>query len=137
MQVYNHTRKLFTNGEVAISNLKVMLTSGYTFSASETNMTTISASQVSGNGWPVGGPVIANAAVTVNDTNGSRLVGDNISVTANGGDIGPADGLVVYDDTNGTPLFHFSFASAQTAGEGTPFNINWSASGIYTVSAPA
>ena len=138
MQLYNHTRKLFTNGEVNIASLKVMLVgSGYTFDAAETAMTAASAKEVSGNGWVAGGPTIANAAVTVTATNESMLDGDDISVTASGGDIGPADGMVVYDSTAGTPLFYFQFASAQTAGDGTPFNINWAATGIYEVGAPA
>jgi len=131
MALYNHTAKLFANGEVDIAALKVMLVgSGYTFSAAETAMTTATAQEVDGNGWATGGPTIASAAVTTVTTNDARLDGNNISVTASGGDIGPADGMIVYDSTNGYPLKYYQFASAQTAGDGTPFNITWPTEGI-------
>lgn len=136
MQLYNHTRKLFQNGDVNIGSLKVMLTNGYTFAAAETDMTNATADQVSGNGWAVGGPALAGAAVTVTSTNESTLDANDVSVTATGGSIGPATGIVIYDSVESTPLFHFSYAS-QTAADGTPFNINWDALGIYAVQADA
>ena len=132
MDFYNHTKKLFANGEVAISNMKVVLVNGYTFTASETALTAVNAAAVSGNGWTAGGEAIANAAVTVTTTDDATLDGDDISVTATGGDIGPADALVIVDSTSSKPLFHYAFASAQTAGDGTPFNVTWNANGIAT-----
>lgn len=138
MNMYNHTRKLFANGEVNIANLKVMLVgAGYTFAATEVAMTAATAQQVSGNGWAAGGPVIANAAVTTVDTTNAKLDGDDVSVTASGGTIGPAEGLVVYDATNSTPLFYYDFPATQSAGDGTPFNVNWAAGGIATWTAAA
>jgi hypothetical protein len=131
MDFYNHTRKLFANGEVTVSNLKVMLVNAYTFSAAQTNLTNVTAAQVSGNGWPVGGPVVASAAITVEGAN-AKLDGSDISITASGGEIGAATALVVVDATSSKPLFHFTFPSSQTAGEGTPFNINWNVAGIAT-----
>ena len=137
MNIYNHTRKLFNNSEVSVGTLKAMLTSGYVFAATETAMTAATAAEVSGFGWTAGGEAIASAAVTIDATNGMKLDGSDISVTATGGDIGPADGLVVYDATGGEPLFHFAFPAAQTAGDGTPFLVTWNASGIYTSGDPA
>lgn len=138
MDFYNHSLKLFANKEVELSALKVMLYStSYTFDAAETVMSTVSAQQVSGNGWPAGGPTITGAAVTVDATNGAKLDGTDITVTAAGGAIGPAKGLVVYDATGADaaawkPLFHFDFPSSQTAGTGTDFKVTWHASGIAT-----
>ena len=137
MNQYNHTKKLFANGEVTLSTLKVMLVSGYTFSAAEEALTQVTAVEVSGNGWPVGGPTIANAAITVTNTNDAKLDGDNVSITASGGDIGPATALVVVDSSSNKPLFHYEFPTSQTAGDGTPFNINWAAEGIADWSDPA
>jgi len=131
MDFYNHTRKLFANGEVNVSNLKVMLVNAYTFSATQTTLTNVTAAQVSGNGWAAGGEAVASAAVTVEGAN-AKLDGDDISVTASGGEIGAATALVVVDATSSKPLFHFEFPSSQTAGEGTPFNINWNVAGIAT-----
>ena len=138
MQHFNHTRQLFQSGSVDLTTLKVMLVNDYTFDATETDMTTATASEVSGNGWAVGGPTIANVEVTTVSPGDSKLDGDDISITASGGDIGPADGLVVYDSSaNDNPLFYYAFPSSQTAGDGTPFNVTWDAAGISTVSAPA
>ena len=139
MELYNHTRAQFAGQNVDLTALKVMLVgAGYTFAATETAMTAATAAEVSGNGWAAGGPTIANVTESVVNTNEGQIDGDDISVTASGGDIGPASGLVVYDSISGKPLFYDTFASAQTAGDGTPFNITWDATfGIYTVEAPA
>jgi hypothetical protein len=135
MDFYNHTRKLFANGEVQINNLKVVLLNDtYTFSATETALTAINAAQVSGNGWTAGGIVIANAAVTAVTAN-AKLDGDDISIDASGGFIGPAEALVIIDATNSVPLFYFEFANIQTAAEGTQFKVTFDASGIATFNA--
>jgi len=138
MNLYNHTRNLIHSGAVDIDALRVILVgAAYTFAPTETAMTAIEANEVHGNGWPEGGAQIENATASVSSTNASTLTGDNISVTATGGDIGPASGLVIYDATNGTPLFYYNFPTAQTAGDGTPFNINWHADGIHIIGAAA
>ena len=135
MDFYNHTRKLFAAGDVDEANLKVMLVgSGYTFAATETALTAVTSAQVSGNGWTAGGEAVANSAVTAVGAN-AKLDGDDISVTASGGDIGPATALVVVDATSSKPLFHFEFPSSQSAGDGTPFNVTWNTAGIATWSA--
>jgi hypothetical protein len=43
----------------------------------------------------------------------------------------------VVDATSSTPLFFFEFSSGQTAGDGTPFNVTFDASGIATFNAAA
>jgi hypothetical protein len=135
MDFYNHTRKLFANNEVTATNMKVMLVgASYTFVASETALTAITAAQVSGNGWTLGGILVASAVITIEGAN-AKLDGTDISITASGGDIGPASALVVVDVATSKPLFHFAFPSAQTAGAGTPFNVNWNVAGIATWSA--
>ena len=135
MDFYNHTRKLFAAGEVNEANLKVMLVGGsYTFAATETALTAITSAEASGNGWTAGGETIANSAITAEGAN-AKLDGDDISVTATGGEIGPATALVVVDATSSNPLFHYAFPSTQSAGDGTPFNVNWNAAGIATWTA--
>lgn len=130
ISLYNHTAKLFSNGDVSLAGLKFMLTDGYTFAATETAMTNATAAEVSGNGWDLGGEAIASAAVTTVTTNDAKLDGSDISVTASGGAIGPADGGVITDGTY--PLAYVAFGEAKTADEGTPFNVNWNADGIIT-----
>ncbi len=128
--LYNHTAKLFANGDVTLAGLKFMLTDGYSFDATETDLTDASAAEVDGNGWDAGGEAIGSAAVTVVTTNDSKLDGSDISVTASGGPIGPADGGVIHDGTY--PLAYVAFGEDKTADVGTPFNVNWNASGIVT-----
>lgn len=127
---YNHTAKLFGNQQVTLSTLKVMLLLSHTFTATHTNMTGITGNQVSGNGWTSGGETIANVAVTTVTTNDAKLDGDDISKTASGGAIGPADGAVIYDSTGNYPLFYINLDGSHIADETAPFNITWNASGI-------
>lgn len=121
------------NGEIDVSQLKFMLRdSSGTFTATDTVVSDLGGSEVSGNGWTAGGESLANAAVTIVDTDGAMIDADDISVTASGGDIGPTRYGVVIDDTDADPevLWHYDFGSSQTAGDGTQFNVNVNASGL-------
>lgn len=140
IQLYNHTRKLFSNGEVDLADLKVMLLdSDASFNAANTVVGDVSADEVDGSGWTTGGETIASAAITVVNTNEARLDGNDISVTAVGGSIGPATCAVIYDDDAGTKnlLAFIDFDGAKEAGEGTAFRITWNAAGIITWAPPA
>lgn len=138
ISLYNHTPKLFANGEVDLGSLKVqLLTDAAAFTASHTALASVNnvgAYEVDGSGWSTGGEAIGNAAVTTVTTNDAKLDGDDISVTATGGSIGPAYKAVIYDDADAAdaPLAFIDFGGAQEAGEGTPFKITWSPSGIIT-----
>ena len=132
---FDHTLALVGNQSIDYTNLKVMLTNGYTLVTSETTMTNVSATEVSGNGWTVGGELIANAAWTQVNTNDSRLDGDDISAMASGGSIGPADAHVVYDATNSLPLLHVDFGGSEEAGDATQFRISFAANGIIQLTA--
>jgi hypothetical protein len=97
--------------------------------------------EVDGNGWTTGGEPIADLAVTVVSTSGAMIDATDISVTATGGDIGPASAALIYVDEGGlgttlTPLFHVAFDAPKTALSGFPFLIVWNASGIAS-SVPA
>lgn len=143
MQLFNHTRKLLLNSEVTFGALKVMLYGdSYTFNAAETDMETVEAQEVHGNGWTQGGEAIASAAVTLDNTNEAMLDGVDISKTATGGDIGPAKGMVVFDSTGSNsgdwvPLFNYTFPSPLTALEGVPFLVSWASAGIARANAPS
>lgn len=133
IQFYNHTRKLFANGEVDVTALKFQLRNATTvFNGAHATTSNLAGAEVHGSGWAEGGEAIANAAITVTDTNQATLDGDDISETATGGDIGPAAGGVIIDDSTSpaTLLFFVDFDGEQTAGEGTPFNVAWHANGI-------
>lgn len=142
---YNHTRKLFANGEVDLTTLRLMLLNNHSFDATDDDVSGdgIDNDEVDGSGWDTGGEAIGSAAVTVVNTSEAMLDGDDISVQASGGAIGPADGAVIIADdfTSPTPvarpLFYIDFGEEQTAGEGTPFIVTWHANGIARWTAPA
>jgi hypothetical protein len=137
--LYNHTVKKLVNEEFDLSTLKVMLlnaTAEAAFSAAHTTLAQVAGAsnvnEVSGNGWTTGGIALANAAVSIVTTNDAKLDADDISVTASGGSIGPAEAAVIYDDTGDVPLAFIDFDGTQEAGVGTDFKIIWNASGIIT-----
>lgn len=136
---YNHTAKRFLNKEVDITNLKVLLlNAAASFAAGNTQLTQVTnagAYQVSGNGWPSGGVLLAGVTITTVSTNGAMIDAGDIEIEATGGDIGPTYAAVIYDDAaaNDPPLWYIDFGAAQTAGAGTPFKISWSANGIARV----
>lgn len=138
---YNHTRRKFLAQDVDFGGLKVvLLNASASFTAANTQLTQVTnagAYEVSGNGWPAGGPMLDNFAVTTVATSVAMLDADDVSEDADGGDIGPAYYAVIYDDAdaNDAPLWFIDFDGAKTAGAGTPFKIAFSANGIARVSA--
>lgn len=131
VSLYNHTAKLFANKEVTFTTLKLMLlNNSASFNAAHTAISSLSSNEVSGNGWTAGGITLANVAVTTVTTNDAMLDADDVSVTASGGDIGPAYAAVLYDSTSSKPLAYIDFGGLKQAGVGTPLLFQWSASGL-------
>lgn len=138
MSLYDHTVKLMVNKEVTLTTLKVkLLDATATFSSGQTTVTAVDgagAKEVSGNGWPSGGPTLANVAVTQVTTNDAMLDADDVLQTASGGSIGPAYAALVYDSTSSRPLVYIDFGQAQSAGATTDFKIIWDATGLIRFS---
>lgn len=138
---YNHTAKLLLNKEITLTTLKIMLlNNSASFTAANTTLNQVANSgayQVSGNGWTAGGITLTSVAVTTVATNGAMLDAADVSVTATGGDIGPAYKAVIYDDSlsGDSPLWFIDFDGAQTAGSGTDFKININANGIARITS--
>lgn len=136
VSVYDHVANLINTGTlVAGDTYKVeLLNNSATFTAAHTTVTAVDnagAYEVSGNGWTAGGETLASVAITVTGTNDSMFDAADISVTASGGTIGPAYKALLYNSTDTKPILFIDFGEAKTADDGTPFKINWSASGIY------
>ena len=132
---YDHTLKLVGDQSIDYTNLKVMLLNNHTFDSTHTTMTNITGDEVSGNGWTAGGEAITNAAWTQVNTNDGRLDGDDISVTASGGPIGPANAHVVYDATNNLPLIYVAYSGDEEAGKGTDFKVTFANTGLLELTA--
>jgi hypothetical protein len=93
--------------------------------------------EVSGNAWPVGGPLLTGVTFTataLNDgtVNDCTMTATNVDIVASGGTIGPANGALVYDSATNFVLFFINFGQAQSAGNTTDFKIVWNAPGIFT-----
>ena len=134
--LYNHTANKFQSGAWAATDTwKVMLLNASgTFTATHTVVGDVSANEVSGNGWTAGGETLASVTINVATTNDSTLDAADVSVTASGGSIGPAENAVIINTTDTSTLVaHIAFGEAQTAGDTTDFKIIWDSTGIITV----
>jgi hypothetical protein len=138
---YNGTTKYIVDTQFSSITFKAMLlNASASFVATNTTLNQVSnsgANQVSGNGWPAGGVTLAGVTATIVDTNGVMIDATDIDVDATGGPIGPASALVIYDDAdaNKIPLWYVDFGGAQSAGDGTPFKITFSANGISRITS--
>lgn len=114
----------------------ILLNATHTFTATHTQLTDVSANELStGNGYTAGGTALTS--VTWTESAGTvTFDAADVTWTASGGDIGPATDAVIFSDTSTGDLLMCSvdFDGAQTAGDGTDFQITWNASGIFTIS---
>ena len=129
---YNDARRKVADKSWAYGVLKVMLVNNYTVAAAHSVIADITTTaRVGGNGWETAGATVVAGSVTLVNTNEAMLDANDIAITATGGNIGPANGAVLYDSTGGgILLWYIDFGSTQTAGTGTAFAINWHANGI-------
>jgi hypothetical protein len=95
--------------------------------------------EVSGNAWPVGGPLLTGVTFTTSTlaggdglANDCTITATNVDIVASGGTIGPAYNALIYDSATNLVLFFIAFGQAQSAGNTTDFKIVWNASGIFT-----
>jgi hypothetical protein len=131
VSLYNQTAKKFANKEYDFTTLKLMLLNNTpTFNAAHTGVSSVSSDEVSGNGWDAGGELLTSVVVSTVNTNDASLDADDLSITATGGNIGPAYKAVLYDDTGDQLIAFIDFGEAKEAGVGTPLLIQWHASGI-------
>jgi hypothetical protein len=138
--LYNHSASKFADGSFAEGDTYfVVLYNSFTPDLTATTKTLVDGDGTevaNGNGYTTGGQNLSSVSVTIVTTNDAKFDADNVSWTASGGDIGPATHAVVFNgtETNDPPVLVVDFDGAQTAGDGTDFNINWDADGIITFS---
>lgn len=75
--------------------------------------------EVSGNGWTPGGMLLTTVTASIRSTSGAALTCDDLSVTATGGDIGPAYGCTIRDASTELMLWNIDFGQAEQAGQET------------------
>jgi hypothetical protein len=140
IQRYNHTRQVLLHYGVENQSgnfYMELLNDSATFDATDTAKTDVDnagAYEVSGNGWDVGGEAIT-VTVSVVNTDEAKWDAADLSITASGGNIGPAYKALVYlnvdnADTDYPPLWFITFDGSETAVSGNPFAVTFDSNGI-------
>lgn len=112
--------------------------STHTFTAANQARTTIAANALATNfGYTNPGQSLTSVTLT-QVTGTTKWDAADVTWTASGGSIGPADDCVIYDDDSTVPaadllVCSIDFGGSETAGDGTDFKITFNASGIFTV----
>lgn len=138
--VYNHTTALVAGQAIDKDNLKAMLlTSLASFDATDTTVDAVAgalagspaerANEFYGNGWAQGGPTVGSVVASTITTNDAKLAAAQISVTASGGEIGPARYVLLYDATNLKPLILYDLGQDEHAGDTTDFKFTFDLTG--------
>lgn len=139
IQAYNETAKNFTAGVFppdAAGGYKLMLLDpASTIDLTNTTMTQVlaTATQVSGNGWAVGGMPLTNVATTVVTANDAKFSADNVSASISGGDLGPFLYAVLFKVTGEVPIAVITLDADLTVADGSTFEVIWNVGGIATV----
>jgi len=86
-----------------------------------------------GGNYAAGGPTLANQSYTEVD-GVATFDADNITIAQDAANFTDADWAILYNDTNGTKMaIGFIDLDGPVDGSLGPVNINWNASGIFTV----
>lgn len=101
----------------------ILMQSGFVFNRDTHHQySDVSASQLSaGYGYTTGGATLTGVVVTEDDTNDRcSIVWNDATWTASGGDIGPSDGAIIYDDTdaNDSIVGYIDFGADYTQADG-------------------
>jgi hypothetical protein len=136
--VYNRFKANLFRGLVDLAgsgshSIKVgLLTSSHIFVAANNTWTAVSGNETSGTGYSAGGSVLANKAVTQDDS-GNQGVFDADDVTWSSSTITAAF-AVVYDNTlvSKDLIACYDFGGNQSSSSGN-FTIQWNASGLITL----
>jgi hypothetical protein len=138
VSLYNHTARLFASGaNSSTDSYRVMLCTAATFNAADTTLAGIVKTEVAtGNGYTAAGALLASVAVTTVTTNDAKFDANDVSWTVPAaGTLTASYGILYNDtDTNDPPVAFIDFDGAQTAVDGSIFQIIWNVSGIFTFS---
>jgi hypothetical protein len=120
--VYNAALAAILAGTVDTSNLKIMLLDSTATFAATDNLAAVQAHEVHGGAWPVGGVAINNVTLA----NGGSVftwAADAIHYLNVGGDVAFYK-VVIYDDTNDTPLAYYDYGLVQTLDDSSYANFD-------------
>ena len=111
--------------------------SAYVFNKANTSYLDQNQHALSTNNGYVGNGQALTSVTWVTSGNTVTFDAADVTWTASGGNIGPADDAVLYSETSTVPkadlvAYSIFFDGSQTAGDGTDFKVTWNASGIFT-----
>jgi hypothetical protein len=135
ISLYNHTASKFADGSFAVGDTyTINLYTALTFDATNTTLASVVGTQVStAFGYTQDAKNLASVAVNIVTTNDANFDAADVQWTASGGAIAAAKALIYNNtDANDPPVAYIDLDGSQSAGDGTTFNIVWSASGIVT-----
>lgn len=139
---YNSFRKLLGDGTIDLDTdtFKVaLLSSSYTFDATDTVLTDLTGELSTANGYTSGGATLSNVSWT-QSTDTVTFDADDVVWTASGGSIA-ARFAVIYDDTASDSLVACVLLDTTpadvTATDGNTLTLTWNASGIFTLTTPS
>lgn len=126
--------------DLSADTYKIVLVNGYTFNAAHHSKSQTSGELSTANGYTAGGGTLANITwgwdegLTATKWDADDFTWD-VDVT---GDIGPATGAFIYNDTITSPtadrlVCYIDFGGEESAGAGTQFKIVFNADGILTI----
>lgn len=137
ISIYNKFKEYIGDGTIDLDNDSfkvVLLSNSATFTATNTQLTDISANEIAGSyGYTTGGAALAS--VTWTESSGTvTFDAADVTWTASGGAI-TAYKAAIYDDTatNDELVAFIDFGGVQTANDGADFKLIWNASGIFTL----
>lgn len=116
----------------------MFLTASYTFDNEHSVESQLTAQEATGTGgYTVGGEDIPNITYTLGASGTATFDGDNVIVTASGGDLSARYIAVIASvaaSSDRRPvMFLIDPGQVEVAGDGTTFNVNWSADGIVQI----
>lgn len=124
--------------DVNNDDFKVMLVNGYSFDEAHENLSSVIAYELDeDNGYETGGFSIENVSWSYEATSQKWMLdGDDVSLIAVDGDVGPMTGAVIYSDTSVDKklLGYVDFGQIETLSEGSELKITFTEVGIFSIS---
>lgn len=136
VQYFNKFMENLGKGIINLNSdsFSVILVNGYTFDGTDDTVASLGAVELpTGYGYVSGGASLNGITYAYDGLNyNTKWDAGNITWTASGGNIGPATGAVIIDNTVNRVILYINFGGPQTATEGSEFKLLFHNNGILT-----
>ena len=127
MPQINHANSAAGVFKVALVN------ASYTFNNDQSAFAQIT-NEISAANYTAGGLNLTNVTFTIAASGTATFDAADTVVTASGTDMSAAGAVVYYNSGNDPLMFFIDFGATETAADGTPFTLAWSADGVVQIS---